>query len=46
MFDGHTQHSPGEMKKMFEDILADGEKYKVELPILKQMKEVIFNAVN
>ncbi len=43
MFDGHTQHSPDEMKKMFEDIITDGEKNGVKVPILKQMKEAIFN---
>ena len=39
MFDGHTQHSPGEMKKMIEDIITDGEKCNVEVPVLKQMNE-------
>lgn len=43
MFDGHTLHSPDEMKKMLEDILADGEKYGVNVSTLKQMKEAIFN---
>ncbi|MDR3141173.1 MAG: ketopantoate reductase family protein [Tannerellaceae bacterium] len=45
MFDGHTQHSPGEIKRMVEDIIADGERYNVEVPILKRMKEVIFKCV-
>jgi 2-dehydropantoate 2-reductase len=45
MFDGHTQHSPDEMKHMLEDIIAEGEKYSVNVSILKQMKEAIFNAV-
>lgn len=43
MFDGHTQHSPDEMKKMFEDIIADGEKCNIKVSTLKQMKEEIFN---
>lgn len=43
MFDGHTQHSPDEMKKMLEDIIEDGEKYGVKVPILKQIKKDIFN---
>lgn len=43
MFDGHTQHSPDEMKKMFEDIITDGEKHGVKVYILKQIKEGIFN---
>lgn len=43
MFDGHTQHSPDEMKKMLEDIILNGEKHGVNAPILKQMKEAIFN---
>lgn len=43
MFDGHTQHSPDEMKKMLEDIITDGEKCGVKVPILKHIKEEIFN---
>jgi 2-dehydropantoate 2-reductase len=39
MFDGHTQHSPDEIRRMLDDILADGEKYGVELPFLKRLKE-------
>jgi 2-dehydropantoate 2-reductase len=43
MFDGHTQHSPDEMKQMFEDIIRDGKGLNVETPILTRMKEEIFN---
>ncbi|WP_080904760.1 ketopantoate reductase family protein [Parabacteroides sp. Marseille-P3160] len=43
MFDGHTQHSPDEMKKMLEDIIMGGEKCGVKVPILKHIKEEIFN---
>jgi 2-dehydropantoate 2-reductase len=43
MFDGHTQHSPDEMKRMLKDIIMDGEKHSVNVPFLKQMKEEIFN---
>jgi 2-dehydropantoate 2-reductase len=43
MFDGHTQHSPDEMKKMLEDIITDGEKHGVKVTILKQIKDKIFN---
>lgn len=43
MFDGYTQHSPNEMKKMLEDIIMGGEKHGVKVPILIQLKETIFN---
>lgn len=43
MFDGHTRHSPDEMKKMLEDIIESGEKHNVKISILKQMKETTFN---
>jgi len=43
MFEGHTQHAPDEMKKMFEDIIADGEKCNIKVSTLKQMKKEIFN---
>ncbi len=43
MFDGHTQHSPDEIKKMLEDIIKDGEKHGVKTPILKQIKKELFN---
>jgi len=43
MFDGHTQHSPNEMKKMLEDIIAEGKKHAVKVPFLKQIKETIFS---
>lgn len=41
MFDGHTKHSPQEMKKMLEDIISSGEKYNVEMPYLKGLKQSI-----
>jgi len=41
MFDGHTKHSPDEMKKMFNDIIEYGKKYNVETPILKSLQNVI-----
>jgi len=34
MFDGHTKHSPAEMKKMLDDIIKYGKKYDVETPNL------------
>lgn len=43
MFDGHTQHSPDEMKKMLEDVITNGEKCNINISILKQMKETIFS---
>jgi 2-dehydropantoate 2-reductase len=39
MFDGHTQHSPDEMKKMIEDIIKYGEKYGVETPNLMNLQK-------
>jgi len=39
MFDGHTKHSPDEMKKMLEDIIECGEKLNVDMPFLKQFNE-------
>ena len=39
MFDGHTKHSPDEMKKMLEDIIECGEKHNIDMPFLKQFKE-------
>ncbi len=37
MFDGHTLHSPEEMKKMLDDIIAEGTKHNLKLPFLKQL---------
>lgn len=33
MFVGHMQHSPGEMKDMYFTLLAEGQKYGVEMPV-------------
>ena len=41
MFDGHTKHSPDEMKKMFDDIIEYGKKYNVETPTLKNLQKTI-----
>lgn len=41
MFDGHTQHSPDEMKKMLEDIIECGEKYNVKMPYLRGLQESV-----
>jgi hypothetical protein len=41
MFDGHTTHSPQEMAKMLDDLIACGEKYNVKIPYLKHFKERI-----
>jgi 2-dehydropantoate 2-reductase len=41
MFDGHTKHSPNEMKKMFEDIIGYGKKYGIETPALKSLQNTI-----
>jgi len=40
MFDGHTKHSPDEMKKMLEDIIECGEKLNVDMPFLKEFNEI------
>ena len=39
MFDGHTRHSPSEIKKMLEDIIEYGEGVGVKMPFLKQFNE-------
>ena len=41
MFDGHTKHSPEEMRKMFDDIIEYGKKYNVETPTLKSLQKAI-----
>ena len=52
MFDGHTQHSPDEMKKMLEDIIMDGEKFSLILPflnnnkIIKSIQFLIYGSIN
>ena len=33
MFDGHTKHSPGEIKRMCDDIVEYGKKYNVKTPM-------------
>jgi ketopantoate reductase len=39
MFDGHTKHSPDEMKKMLVDIIECGGKHNVDMPFLKLFKD-------
>jgi 2-dehydropantoate 2-reductase len=41
MFNGHTKHSPDEMKKMLEDIIEYGERGKVKMPYLKRLQKDI-----
>ena len=41
MFDGHTKHSPDEMKKMIDDIIEYGKKYNVETPNLINLRRHI-----
>lgn len=41
MFDGHIKHSPEEIKKMIDDVIADGKKYKVPVPHLKELQKSI-----
>jgi len=38
MFDGHVNHSPEEIKKMLEDVIAYGEKFGIDTPHLKKMR--------
>jgi 2-dehydropantoate 2-reductase len=40
MFDGHTKHSPGEMKKMLDDIIEYGKKYNVETPNFINLRKI------
>jgi len=37
-FDGHTRHSPDEMKKMLKDILEYGETHNLQMPYLKNFE--------
>jgi len=39
MFDGHTQHSPDEMKKMLQDIIDSGEQQHLKMNYLKKLQE-------
>jgi 2-dehydropantoate 2-reductase len=39
MFDGHTRHSPDEMKKMFEDLIDSGKEYNINMPFLMHLME-------
>jgi 2-dehydropantoate 2-reductase len=41
MFDGHTKHSPDEMRKMLEDITECGEKHNVKMPYLRSLQKSI-----
>lgn len=41
MFDGHVNHSPGEVRQMIEDIIAYGIKYNITTPNLIHLKEII-----
>jgi len=41
MFDGHTQHSPYEIKKMLEDIIEYGEGVGVKMAFLKHFNETL-----
>ena len=43
MFDGHIQHSPDEMKRMFDDIIENGKRLNIKTPVLKEMEENIFD---
>jgi 2-dehydropantoate 2-reductase len=44
MFDGHTEHSPDEMKRMFADIIMYGEKYEVKTPCLRNLQKSILES--
>lgn len=38
MFEGHVSGSPEEMRTMYYDILKEGEKYKLDMPVFKSFK--------
>lgn len=39
MFDGHTQHSPDEMQKMWNDIIDCGKNHNIQSPYLSDFEE-------
>jgi len=41
MFDGHVQHSPGEMKRMYFDMLETGRSFGIEMPIYQGFQSCI-----
>ncbi len=41
MFDGHIKHSPGEIKKMMDDVITYGKKYSVPTFHLKELQKSI-----
>ena len=44
MFEGHVKHSPDEIRKMVQDILDSGEKYNLDLKVLKGYSETLKNS--
>jgi ketopantoate reductase len=42
MFDGHTKHSPDEIKRMIDDVIECGEKYDVKMPYLRSLQESVY----
>jgi 2-dehydropantoate 2-reductase len=43
MFEGHMQHSPGEMKDMYFTLLAQGKKYGIRMPFYEGYQKHIEN---
>lgn len=43
MFNGHTQHSPKEMEKMFKDLIECGEKQNVKMECLRSLQKSIID---
>lgn len=43
MFEGHVKHAPDEMKKMLPDVLESGERYNINMPVLKAYRDGLLN---
>jgi 2-dehydropantoate 2-reductase len=41
LFEGHIQHSPGEMKDMYFTLLAEGKKYAFEMPVYEGYQKYV-----
>jgi len=41
MFEGHISGSPDEMKSIYYDVLTEGEKYRINMPVYKSFKSFL-----
>jgi ketopantoate reductase len=41
MFEGHISGSPDEMKSIYYDVLTEGEKYRIDMPVYKSFKSFL-----